>query len=263
MDDEIKFFDPKDEGTAWLVSLMFNRIKHCLLWRPSKMTFVTHGKAKIDISVDDVVANDRIMDSIKAGRYEHWESMFARKVVQPTDRILELGAGLGFVSTAVCTHTKPDHYTAVEADERLIPHIHRTHKRNKIKNVNVVQGAFVSSPEALETGYVEFGVAKAFWGSGIDKAGQGKVTTVRVPTHDISEHIRENRINMLISDIEGGELDLFRHLDFGPLNRIIMEIHPKVFGLEGVREIFQILDRNDFVYDAQSGHGAVVTFTRV
>jgi len=227
------------------------------------MKFVTHGKAKIDISVDKIVANERIMDSIRAGRYEHWEAMFAKKVVQPNDRILELGAGLGFVSTAVCSHTQPEQYTAVEADERLIPHINRTHKRNKIKGVDVIQGAFVSNPETLQTGYVEFGVAKAFWGSGIDKAGHNKATTVRVPAHDISKYIRDNRVNILISDIEGGELDLFRHLDFGPLSRIIMEIHPKVFGLEGVREIFQILDRNNFVYDAQSGHGAVVTFTRV
>lgn len=227
------------------------------------MKFLRHGKAAIDISVEAKVASDRIIDSIKAGRYEHWESLFARKVVQPSDRILELGAGLGFVSAAVCSHVQPDHYTAVEADERLIPHIERTHKRNKISGVDVIQGAFVSDPGILETGYIEFGVARAFWGSGIDKAGKNKVTTVRVPTHDISAYIRENRINMLIADIEGGELDLFRHMDFTSLTQIVMELHPKVYDNAGVREIFQIMDRNGFVFDTRGAHGAVVSFVRI
>ncbi|KCZ57802.1 FkbM family methyltransferase [Hyphomonas atlantica] len=227
------------------------------------MMFVTHGKTQIDISVDKQVANERIIHRIKKGGYEQREAKFARQVIQPEDRILELGAGLGFISAAVCSQVQPQHYTAVEADERLIPHIHRTHERNKIKGVDVIQGAFVANPEILEKGFIEFGVAKAFWGSGIDRAGGDDVMTVRVPTRDVSKHIRDNRIDTLISDIEGGELDLFRHLDFSPLKRIIMEIHPKVFGLEGVREVFQILDRNNFVYDADYCEGSVVTFTRV
>ena len=225
--------------------------------------FVTHGETKVEISLDNEVATPRIIKEIESGGYEQREVLFARRVVKENDRVLELGAGLGFVSAAVCSEVVPKHYTAVEADERLIPHIRRTHEKNNIRNVKVLRGAFVSSREDVERGYVEFGVSKAFWGSGIDKAGEENTTLVKVPTFDISEFIRKKRISVLISDIEGGELEILRHLDFGPLKRVIMELHPKVFGLEGMREIFQILDRNNFVYNARNSHGPVVTFVRI
>jgi FkbM family methyltransferase len=226
------------------------------------MDFVTHGGANIDLSVADDITSPRVISEIEQGTYEDREMKFARNVIQDGDRVLELGAGLGFVSTVVCGSKKPAYFAAVEADARLIPHIRRTHEKNGVTGVEVINAAFVADRDTLDRGHVEVGVTSVFWGSGINKAGDNNVTTVRVDVQDASRFIREKKINVLVSDIEGGELDLFRHLDFGPIRKIIIEVHPRVFGPEGVREVFRILDDNDFVYDAPNSSGPVITFRK-
>lgn len=226
------------------------------------MNFVKHGAGDVELSVAEDITSPRVLKEIEQGTYEDREMKFARQVIADGDRVLELGAGLGFVSTVVCTSKKPAYFAAVEADARLIPHIRRTHERNAVTGVDVINAAFVSDDDTLQKGYVEFGVTSVFWGSGINKAGNENVTTVRVDVQDASRFIREKKINVLVADIEGGELDLFRNLDFGPIRKIIIEIHPRVFGPEGVREVFRMLDDNDFVYDAPNSSGPVLTFRK-
>ncbi|MFO7855383.1 MAG: FkbM family methyltransferase [Paracoccaceae bacterium] len=227
------------------------------------MRFLTHGKSGIELSISDEISSPRVVSEIASGSYEQREMLFAQRMVSSGDRVLELGAGLGFVSTVVCKSIEPSYYAAVEADSRLISHIERTHIKNGVKNVDVINAIFSSDERALSEGHLKFGVSKVFWGSAVHKAGQQNIGTVHVRTENASRFIEENSINVLIIDIEGGELDLFRKLYFGGVAKIILEIHPKVFGQAGVREIFQILDDNDFVYNAQNSAGPVVSFEKI
>ena len=58
---------------------------------------VTHGTSGLKLSLDRVVANDRIVEEIEAGRYEAEELSISCDYVRPEDRVLELGAGVGFI----------------------------------------------------------------------------------------------------------------------------------------------------------------------
>lgn len=227
------------------------------------MRFIKHGQTNVLLSIDDQIATSKIINEIESGGYEQREMMFTTRLANPSNRILELGAGLGFISTVICKNMSPKHYTAVEADERLIPHIKRTHHINNINNVNVINGAFISKPNQLKQGFVNFEVSQNFWGSSIKKTGSDIIKTTKVSTYDISEFIKNNSINLLILDIEGGELDLFKHMRFTSLKRIIMEIHPKVLGKKGIYEIFQILSRKKFSYNTNNSCGSVVTFDKI
>lgn len=227
------------------------------------MKFVKHKEANIELCVSDEVCSARIISEIEGGSYENREMLFARRILAPEDRILELGAGLGFVSTVVVQAINPQFYAAVEADARLIPHIGKTHAKNGVEGVELIQAAFVTDPEQLNQGYVEFGVTNAFWGSGIHKAGDANVTTVKVETRDASAFVRENKINALVSDIEGGELKLLRDLDLSGIDKIILETHPKVYGQLGMNEIFRILGQNDFAYNAPNSAGPVLSFEKI
>ena len=225
--------------------------------------FARHATAEIDLCVGDEICSPRIISEIESGRYEEREMLFSRRVITPKDRVLELGAGLGFVSTMICKHVKPAFFAAVEADARLIPYIEKTHAKNGIRDVELINAVMTTDRQSLERGYVEFGVTKAFWGSGIDKAGDDNVTTTRVPTLDASAYIRDQRITALVSDIEGGELDLLRNLDFSGLQKIILEIHPNGYRQAGNQEIFRILDRQGFVYNAPNSSGPVLSFEKL
>lgn len=227
------------------------------------MRFIAHGTSGIELSIDDQISSPRVIKEIEAGTYEQREMTFTQRIVSKGDRVLELGAGLGFVSTVINRRVNVGFYAAVEADARLIPNIKRSHEKNGIRGVEVINSAFVADQETLTLGFVEFGVSQVFWGSGISKAGQDNVTTVSVEAESASEYIHKHSINVLVLDIEGGELDLFRHLDLGGVEKIIMEIHPNVFGQAGTREIFNILDRNNFSYNAPNSAGPVVTFEKI
>jgi FkbM family methyltransferase len=221
---------------------------------------VRHGSSGLDLSLDADVASERIAEEIRAGRYESEELAIASELVRADDRVLELGAGVGFISAGVVSRVAPAYYAAVEADRRLVPHIERTHSLNGVHGVDVINAAFVSDPAVLARGAVEFTLHREFWRSGIGQDQPGIIETVSVPAVDASRFIAEKAITVLIADIEGAELELFRHLDAGGLRSIVLELHPQRTGTDGIHEIFGHLARCGFVYDTALSAGPVVCF---
>ncbi|WP_306029599.1 FkbM family methyltransferase [Stappia sp. MMSF_3263] len=221
---------------------------------------VTHGTSGLVLSLDEEVANERIVTEIRRGRYEASELSMASRFVRQDDRVLELGAGVGFISAGVMRNVGPAYYAAVEADARLIPHIRQTHLRNGVEGVEVINAAFVTDPQVLEKGFVEFTLHREFWRSGIGQDQDGVTETVRVPAVDASAFIADKGITVLISDIEGAELELLRNLRKGGLQRIILELHPQRIGKAGVIEIFSGLCAEGFAYNVNLSEGSVVCF---
>jgi FkbM family methyltransferase len=223
----------------------------------------THGTSGLVLSLDHEVANERIVSEIKRGRYEASELAIASRFVRAGDRVLELGAGVGFISAGVMRNVAPAYYAAVEADARLIPHIRETHARNGVSGVEVINAAFTSDPEVLARGAVAFTLHREFWRSGIGQDQPGSAETVSVPARDVSRFLAEKGITVLIADIEGAELDLLRHIDTARLEKIVLELHPQRIGKAGVLEIFQILCARGFAYNTALSEGSVVCFEAV
>ncbi|WP_169391324.1 FkbM family methyltransferase [Stappia stellulata] len=223
----------------------------------------THGTSGLVLSLDDAVANERIVSEIKRGRYEASELAIASRFVRESDRVLELGAGVGFISAGVMRNVGPAYYAAVEADARLIAHIRETHARNGVTGVEVINAAFTSDPDALARGAVDFTLHREFWRSGIGQTQPGSAETVSVPARDVSRFLDEQGITVLIADIEGAELELLRHIDTARLEKIVLELHPQRIGKAGVLEIFQILCARGFAYNTALSEGSVVCFETV
>ena len=222
--------------------------------------FVTHPSSGLVVSIDSVVASDHVISEITSGRYEAQELDIATRFISPDDRVLELGAGVGFISSGVMRHVRPSTYVAVEADARLIPHIEETHRRNGISGVTVIQAAFSTDETSLAHGSVTFRLHREFWRSGIGQTQEGSLVDVEVPTRDASAFIADHRITALIADIEGAELDLLRNLRFGGLRKILLELHPQHFGRPGVQEIFSLLMQAGYTYSTEFSAGSVVCF---
>lgn len=210
------------------------------------------------------VISPRMEQVIQKGRYEASEIKLLRKILRPRDRVLELGAGVGVVSTAAAMVTGPERVTVVEANPNLIPVISETHKLNGVSGVKVLNGVGVGVPSEDEA---TFYLREDFWASSLEAphdSEAGVITPVSVPKIDLNALLKEQRPSVFVLDIEGGELDLLPALDLSSCRSVVIELHPKVYQLDGVARCFDALRAKGLAYDAkQSRGGTVVVFSRI
>lgn len=222
---------------------------------------LVHKTLGIKVADADMLT-DRIRNSFKTGTYEHWESEAAIRVIKAGDRVLELGGGVGFVSAVVgAKAAKVASYHVIEADPRLKKIIETTHQLNGISGFTVETCMVSTNPAEIEKGTAQFALAGNFTASSAKRLNVGR-REISVPVRSLDEVLKEHVPNVLICDIEGSELDLVDG-DLGSFRAIMMEIHPDVFGLEGVAQIFRRLTSQGFAYDIKNSNGAVVTFAKV
>jgi protein-L-isoaspartate O-methyltransferase len=82
----------------------------------------------------------KIERPLRGNRYEVRECAAVRRMLQPGDRVLELGAGVGLLWTVAGLVPGVDSVTTVEANPGLIPLIHETHRLNGVEKVAVING---------------------------------------------------------------------------------------------------------------------------
>lgn len=198
---------------------------------------------------------------IKKGKYEGKEVHAITSCLSGGERVLELGGGIGFVSSVVCKTKSPSSYDVVEANPRLIPMIKDTHALNEIAAVRIHNCIATSDVKALRRGYFDFNIGESFGASSIMKI-EKSVEKIRVPTIDIGRMINQAKPNVLISDIEGAEVGLLDDVDISNIDLAIFEVHPGIVGLGGVDRLFRTMSRQGFAYSAKGSQGAVVVFNR-
>jgi FkbM family methyltransferase len=205
----------------------------------AKGGLIKHGKFDVLFRHIPAIMTAPVKKGIETGSYEFSEATAALKYLVEEDRVLELGGGLGFMST-VTRFCKLDSYTVIEADPRLIPIIKETHKINSVENVVVENCIATSCPDSLKKGYCMLQLGFQFWGSTIkNRKYNGEFVKISaIPLADFLENLKPTA---LIIDIEGGEIDLFINIDISTVNLIIMEVHPDVIGNDGILSIINEL----------------------
>jgi len=230
--------------------------------RAERLGYVQHGEFGLKLAYDPDVLSEQVIAKIERGSYERYEGRRAVEIIEAGDRVVELGAGLGFLSALILQQTDVADYQMVEADPRLADVIRRTHELNGVSGPAHMRSSVATcDPDLLAQGDVEFHVGAKFCASSIMGVGRSK-GSVRVPVESLTELIAECRSNVLIADIEGAETGVFNGTPLGSIERILMEIHPHRIGDGGVRKIFADLDAVGFVYDIRASAGAVLAFHR-
>ena len=195
------------------------------------------------------IITPKIEKPLRRGKYEQGEVELMRAILRPGDRLLELGAGLGVVSSAAAQVAGVEQILSVEADPQLIPLIQETWRLNGIKNANIQNGVAMAKTGAP----VNFYVRTNFWASSMEPDSRPYSHIEEVPSAGVDKLIDTFRPTVLSCDIEGGELGLLDHVDLSGLRHIVMEVHPKVYGQEGLRTIVDKLAEQGFLpaVDAQ------------
>ena len=193
--------------------------------------------------------NDKRIERLNAGRYEGQEIKGALHVIREGDNVLELGAGIGVVGATAALNNKPAQVISFEANPNLIPVINQLYTANGLSHlISVRNQVLASDPAAPET--MTFYVHNSYLGSSLGGDPRRAKEVVDVPVCRWKELMVELKPDVILMDIEGGELAILEHADLSSVRAIVIEFHPGAYGVEGMRKCKSILrdagfERND------------------
>lgn len=207
------------------------------------------------------VITPTIAKALSTGAYEAEEARIVARALKPRDRVLEIGSGLGFVSTLIARDDRVISLIAVEADPRLAKRAASTLLLNDCADAEVINA--VMAPEAATGDMAVFYQRPDFWMSSMIETDVPYERAVHVPVMPLNEVLRDRAITCIVCDIEGGEVDLLSGADLAGVDRIVVELHDHITGLSGVSRLFDIMRRKGFTYDPRCSEGTVVLFRQL
>lgn len=189
------------------------------------------------------------------GQYEQGEIELVRQRIKPTDRIMEIGTGLGFISAYCSRIVGSEQVYSFEANPSNVEMALRVFEKNNVKPH--LKNALLADC----IGMIDFPVnRKSRLASSLSKSSD---EIVKVPQLSLNETIEVLRPNFLILDIEGAEYDVFRIIRFQTIKKIQVELHPSILGEARMNDIFDLLRVKGFVVDLSMPDGRNYFFKRV
>ncbi|MGH1466496.1 MAG: FkbM family methyltransferase [Cognatishimia sp.] len=202
-----------------------------------------------------------IEEKIVSGSYEGHEAHAARQRIRPGMRVLEIGAGLGFVSTICAQKAGAENVMSVEANPRMLDPLQNNLRLNGQQAATVMHGAVVGDAHADLV--VNFRAGTLFWGGSIVAEGQSRKDMVSVPALHIGALLEMHRPRFVMLDVEGAEAALFQR----PLPKfvrfVVLELHPKKYPNTTVKQIVDCMSASGLTYDPVSSRGRTLGFMRV
>jgi FkbM family methyltransferase len=217
--------------------------------------FVLRG---VVIPDDPRILTPAIRAAILCGRFETEEADAVPGIVRPGDVVLEIGAGLGFMSTLLAREPGVRRVIAAEANPMLMDYMAGLHAENNVE-VERLNAVLTNGPEESATFYLR----RDFWMGSLMAGPNPFYGTVEVPTRNLNDLLRAEKVTLVVCDVEGAEAFLFADADLSGVDRLLVELHDHVTGLKGVRALFDALATRGLAYDPRHSCGSVVLFQRV
>lgn len=222
--------------------------------KPAETFMETKG---VLIPYDPEIITPAIKHAINEGYFEAEEAAQLPHIVGPNDIVLDIGAGIGFISTLIARRAA--RVISVEANPDLMPFMAALHQLNGVKNVtrmNVVLGD-------AEAGSVTFYQRTDFWMGSLAVGPNPYKTKVNVPCRSLNTLLATEQVSLIVCDIEGAEAFLFNNAKLCSVNRVYLELHDHITGLKGVASVFSAMAARGFAYDPRYSSGAIVLFRKV
>lgn len=210
------------------------------------------------IPEDPAIITPPIRHAILSGRFEADEADAVPEIVRPGDVVLEIGGGIGFISTLLAREPAVRRVISVEANPDLIDYMAALHATNNV-SVTRINAVLTNEPVAS----ANFFLRRDFWMSSLMPGPNPFVATVEVPARNLDILLWAEGVTLVVCDIEGAEAFLFDGADLSGVDRIFIELHDHVTGLKGVQSVFRSLGDHGFAYDPRHSRGSVVLFQRV
>jgi FkbM family methyltransferase len=165
-------------------------------------------------------------------------------LLRPGDRVLEVGTAIGVVSMAAAAIVGPEAVATYDANPAIVADAKRNFKANGLgrisANVGILRNRAAWSSSETE---LDFHISRDFWASRLDPGPTTEdiVQIVKVPLVPLEDAIARHRANVLICDIEGGEVDLLTGADLSSIRAILMETHYWSAGRRQIDEMVRYL----------------------
>lgn len=178
--------------------------------------------------------SDNMIKVMLAGRYEETEAVMLEGLLRADDRVLDLGAGCGFLSTLAAKRLAPGAVMAVEADPDLVAACTETFKANEVE-VTLLNAAVAEREEP-----VQLTRTKDFWSNKLGaEAGE---FTVEVQGIRFGDLCNAHKPTVVVCDIEGAELHLCDSALAEHVRAVLIEVHS-----EGLKQDVEAwMARNSF-----------------
>jgi len=209
------------------------------------------------IPFEPAIITPVIRHAIESGFFEAEEAAQLSHIIKPEDVVLDIGAGIGFISTLIAR--RAERVISVEANPDLMPFMAKLYRLNNVENatrLNVVLGQ-------SEAGMATFYQRNDFWMSSLAAGPNPYKSTVKVPHMALNALLKKESVTMIVCDIEGAESFLFSEAELSGVDRVYLELHDHITGLAGVASAFESLASRGFAYDPRYSHGAIVLFRKV
>ena len=205
---------------------------------------------------DPRIIQGRVRKLLRTNGYEAKETEAALRVVKEGDVVLELGGGIGYMSTLVASKRAIKEVHSFEANPHLIPYIRSVHAANNVTNAHVHHA--VLGPRK---GKVDFYLRDPMLGSSMEVLeGEVDPPSTKVDVLNAKTVFKEIKPTVLICDIEGAEQHLIPQLDMTGLRAAIIETHPQWIGPKGINAVMRAFMDAGLAYYHRGSHGKVLCF---
>ncbi|MDQ2088371.1 FkbM family methyltransferase [Marimonas arenosa] len=207
------------------------------------------------------ITRPRIRRALRQNSYEGFEADAVMKIARDGDTVLELGAGIGYISTLIGAKRPVAAIHSFEANPYLIDYIRQTHELNGVTNATV-HNALLAPRKGKPR---DFYCRRNFLASSLSpETGpeDGILSVEQIEVRGINTVFREIKPDVLVCDIEGGEAEILPALRYDGLRAAVIELHPQWIGAPGVRAVFEAMHHAGLTYYPRWSHRKVVVFRR-
>lgn len=215
--------------------------------------------AGVKVRRDRNLIPDKVWKKIRNGKYERGEREAAIKIARPGDVVLELGSGIGLTAAALIKNSKIAKIVAYEANPILIPFANNLLQENQIDNIEFRNAILANSNETE----LPFYVRVPYWSSSLSGQPENYTDEIIVPVENANACIAQIKPDIIVSDIEGGEIDFFDpDLDLSHVRAVVVEKHPKKTGQGPVDKMMGVFSQKGFIHTIETVKPNVIAVMR-
>lgn len=185
--------------------------------------FDIHG---IKVPCDRSVLTEMLIGHLRAGRFEVEEVTALKRILRPSDRVLDIGGGLGVTSAVAAKVARVASVTTFEPNPFTQDFLRKVFAVNGV-TVDLREGILLPQPTS-ETR--DFHARPHVYGSSLFDSSPVKGKVVQVKGYGLGEVLAEVRPTVISCDIEGAEIELWADAKLPGVRAMVIEVHPKVTG---------------------------------
>lgn len=190
---------------------------------------------------DRGVMDGKRLIALAAGVIEADEIALARKYLTADDVVVEFGSGLGIAAARVHRAIHPKAHFCFEANPVAATYSKHLFTLNHMQ-IDVDQRALGDGSSS------QFFAANDYILSSFDVPKNTKhFKKIEIPTVRLATVVKEKNPTAIFCDIEGAENEFLPPEDLQNVEKVIIELHPGHYGIEGVQQIKDRFAKHGFL----------------